>query len=236
MFQKKVVFVVLLSLAVVNTTLAQEWHDAGGGRWLVVDDPRPRLTLENYSPEIGDVVLSVAKEKTVRRFFRLATDSEVTHVNIIVPHPEDGRMVVLDVNRGVPVRLVGIREFLRERGEVAVRKCIAALSEEQRREIAEFAKNQLGKKYPTDKNLVMEIYHALPVIPEVADKVSDTIQIEWRSHVEKNGTWFCSQLVVATAQSGGLIDRKVNPSAVVPADLFHAKNPNWDTPQKVWKR
>ena len=233
---KKTVLVVILSLMVVQTTSAQEWHSTGGDRWQIDGDPRPRLTIENYEPAVGDVILSVAKEKSVRGFFQVVTGSQTTHVNIIVPHPEDGRAVVLDVNRKVPVRLVEVKEFLRGRGEVAVRKRVTSLSEEQKRMMTEFAKDQLGKKYPTDKNLVSEIYHALPVIPEVANKVSDTIQIEWRSHVEKNDTWFCSQLVVATAQAGGLIDKKVNPSRIVPADLFHAENPNWDVPQKLWRR
>lgn len=248
MFQK-VAFVVILLLVAVNAACGQEeeclrpvasakgWHNVGGGRWLVVDDPRPRLTLENYLPQVGDVILSVAKDRLTRDFFQLTTGSQVSHANIIVPHPEDGRPVVLDVNRKTKVRLVEVKEFLRERGEVIVRKRVTSLSKAQQEAMAEFAKTQLGKPYPADKKLLADVYNAIPVIPEVLDKVSAGQIERWRDCLAgRNKNWFCSQLVVATSQTASLINKKVNATAVVPADIFHAENPNWDNSQKLWKK
>ena len=226
----------VLAFLAANTLLAQEFKNAGRDRWLVVNDPRLQLRLDNYQPEVGDIVLSATKNQPVRELFQLTTGSETTHVNIVVPCPEDGRPMILDVNRNVPVRLVEPKDFLSdEEREFVIRRCLAPRSEAQKAAMSQFAKDQLEKKYPTDGILVKEIYQALPVVPEALDFVTGGQIEKWREKLGVRKTWFCSQIVVAEAQVGELINRKVNPSAVRPVDLFHADNPNWDFPQRLWR-
>lgn len=167
---------------------------------------------EIYEPREGDVLVFSSNSSPIRTVIGFATKSDVTHVAPVV-RGIDGELVLLDADiRGV--QLVDARRCVNEYwGRVAVRRLKNPLTPAESLSMAEFARQQVGKKYTP----LRELRQLAKLATGPAANILKGNNID---NIFEQRRWHCSEITASAFQAAGRMDAAVDSRLVMPADFF----------------
>jgi hypothetical protein len=200
-----VAVVLLIIFVFIDTINGQKWRK------------RRRLRLADYHPRTGDLLLfsgrSWKRGPTMSCVIKLATNSDLSHVGIVWVSPLDGQAWLwhtgpVDVEHCPSTRPLreGVARYAHiarldeviaaERGRLFVRQLVSGAGAIDPYAMAGFISRHLGLDYAFD--VALHWYHqTLGILP-----------ISFISSQEPDrGCWSCAELVAATLQHLGIIDR-----------------------------
>ena len=175
-----------------------------------------------YLPQPGDILLATDSNKFWKVTHDLAFAFE-PHNSAIVVQRCDGTLGVLEAgpNDTIWIDISPLLPHLQkysDKGPVWIRKRKSPLTAEQNACLTEWAERQVGKRFALGRLAVQ--------LTPFRDRGPFRTAFMGKPHGDRN-SFFCSELVVETCVTVGLIDAKTaRPSATYPHDLFfdHSHN------------
>lgn len=168
-----------------------------------------------YRPQPGDILLFDSHDAFMTKVYRCCGTAGPMHAGIVFRKP-DGSLGTLEAGTNAVMKVFNfdletrLREF---HGTILVRQLRQPLSEQQSRQLTEFALLQEGKSYAIGRLIL----HGL------TQRVRSAVSPDFlgRTIVDRN-RWICSELVVAAATVAGIWGADDYPANVMyPRDLCY---------------
>lgn len=173
------------------------------------------LQVTAYAPQPGDIVLYDDFNRLFHFVFKLASTAPPTHTAMVIAG-RDGKPALLELTgpKVITARVVIMDVDTRFRsypGTVMVRKIREPLTEEQSRDLTQFAETEVGKAFALPRVILM----ATPLCPRTG------LRKELFGHTyQSRSRWFCSELVVAACAHAKILDgKRCCANATYPHDL-----------------
>jgi len=173
------------------------------------------MRAARYSPQPGDILLFDDHNPVTAKIYRWFGTGGPLHAGIVF-RKSDGSMATLEAGTNAVMKVFNFDLEPRLHGfdgTILVRRLSKPLSDEQSRRLTDFAQAQEGKPYAIGR----VILHMMPLRP----RMTLLTPIFGRTVLDRD-RWICSELVVASLASVGVLDGDVYPAnAIVPRDLCY---------------
>jgi hypothetical protein len=169
----------------------------------------------SYVPQAGDIIFFDDFNKVHHLAYKLSGTGGPTHVGMVVAR-SDGTLALFDITGPTiafaRVALTEIDSRLHQfDGLILVRRLKQPLTDEQSRDLTNFAYSQLGKRFA----LVRVVMQGTPFNARTGLRHT----LFGRTYMDRH-RWFCSEIVVSGCASAGLLDgNAIAGNAVFPRDL-----------------
>ena len=223
----------LLSAAFFLSLASIAWsQDASTGVLKVEKKANEKTQIEfaPYSPREGDLVFYDDKNIGWSILFAYAGTGPPLHMGIVVKK-NDGKFAILEAGPDdtIWVKLLDVDTRLAQfdkdfKGNIQIRRCKKALTDEQSKALTQFAAAQDGKRYAIGRLLLQgtSLRSRGPVRELVLGK----------TYLDRD-SWICSELAVAGGTVVKLFDpKKVRANVTYPRDLvnneYHDLSATWE--------
>jgi hypothetical protein len=173
-----------------------------------------------YQPQPGDIILFDSQSTVMKGLYFLAGTQLPDHAAIVVPGP-GGRPMLLEAGPipSLSVTMVDVLGRLRAfTGQIWIRKFTGTLTPQQTTKLAQFAKEQVGKRYSLTRFILQGTpFQARRLLKPFA-----------KTHLDRTA-WLCSELVIAACTSINLLGPETVPStACYPRDIVENERYNFN--------
>jgi hypothetical protein len=190
--------------------IAPQMADRSAYLFRATDKPGTR-----YHPRSGDIVLFDDHSPLTARIYNMFGTAGPLHAGIVFQKP-DGKMAILEAGTNAVMKVFVFDLDTRLHGfdgTILVRQLRKPLNDEQTTRLADFALAQEGKPYSIGR----VVLHMMPLRP----RTSYLTPIFGRTVLDRE-RWICSELVVASAVTAGVLNGDDYPAnAMVPRDLAY---------------